>query len=216
MLTCDKPLPENANHLAKVLGTKQPTVYKSIDTLMADGYIRKGARYKRGSKPLLLTDKGVAAAITLGYGGYDAWLRYYTKISRTQKEVKKAKEDFINRFEAMFGEPTTRGFVLKELMRVCLKYNLFNNKGQAQLDDLPPPVQRIFANIILNKRDKLYGKASTTVRGYLDKHGTDPYVLKEVLLRKREEIDSVLQELERVIKEKKKESFTEGKHYYQA
>ena len=49
---------ENASHIAKSLGLAQPTVFKSIQSLLQENYLESQQKSKRTEKTLTLTDKG--------------------------------------------------------------------------------------------------------------------------------------------------------------
>src|SRR5689334_16761349 len=57
---------ENTNHISKVLGLSQSTVFESILLLEKGKYVQTQQEYLRGRRMLTLTDKGIAAALFSG------------------------------------------------------------------------------------------------------------------------------------------------------
>lgn len=57
---------ENTNHIGKILGLSQPTVFKSIRSLEKDNFIQTKQEFQRGKRTITLTDKGAAAALFSG------------------------------------------------------------------------------------------------------------------------------------------------------
>ncbi|MGN6631045.1 MAG: hypothetical protein ACTHKP_02240 [Nitrososphaeraceae archaeon] len=57
---------ENTNHISKVLGLSQSTVFESVQLLKKGKYIQTQQEYSRGKRMLTLTDNGIAAALFSG------------------------------------------------------------------------------------------------------------------------------------------------------
>jgi len=57
---------ENTNHISKVLGLSQSTVFESVQLLKKGKYVQTQQEYSRGKRTLTLTDKGVVAALFSG------------------------------------------------------------------------------------------------------------------------------------------------------
>ena len=57
---------ENTSHIAKSFGLAQPTVWKSIKSLIKEDYLKDTQQHKRAEKVLTLKDKGIASVIALG------------------------------------------------------------------------------------------------------------------------------------------------------
>ena len=54
---------ENASHIAKALGLKQPTVYESIQSLIKDRFLQSIKQvHRRGERVLQVTHKGAVTA----------------------------------------------------------------------------------------------------------------------------------------------------------
>ena len=54
---------ENATHIAKSLDLAQPTVRKSVESLIKEGYLKATQQHKRAEKVLALTYIGAATVI---------------------------------------------------------------------------------------------------------------------------------------------------------
>jgi hypothetical protein len=65
MLECTSEL-ENTNHISKVLGLAQPTIFKSIRLLEKEKYVQTRQENPHGIRTLKLTDKGLASALLSG------------------------------------------------------------------------------------------------------------------------------------------------------
>src|SRR5215216_6389143 len=56
---------ESVSHISKELGALQPAVFRSIKSLIEEGYLQKEREYTEREKLLSLTEKGAAVAFLL-------------------------------------------------------------------------------------------------------------------------------------------------------
>ena len=121
---CSEKL-ENVNHIAKSLGLAQPTVFKSVQSLLQENYLESEQKSKRTQKRLTLTDKGAAAAVLLGVS-FDKFENYYER--QRHPDIRNLQS-----IKSMFKTPEKRDFMIKKAMEYAFKNNYFEgstNKDQ--------------------------------------------------------------------------------------
>ena len=110
---------ENANHIAKSLGLAQPTVFKSIQSLLQANYLESQQKAKRTEKTLTLTDKGAAAAVVSLGATFDEFENHFKR----QKHSDMQTLQFI---KGIFKTPEKRDFMIKKAMEYAFKNNYFD------------------------------------------------------------------------------------------
>ena len=95
---------ENVSHISKEVNALQPAVFRSIQSLIDDGYIVKESSSTHGEKSVRLTDKGAATGLLLG-ASYDK-VENYLKESRVASGLQLLVE--------LFKEQDNRDLLLKK------------------------------------------------------------------------------------------------------
>lgn len=126
MLNCTRPV-ESQNHIVKTLSEFNPTtVSDTIAELRRDRYIREEQwRAQHSALHLLLTDRGIAAAILLGaHKGEYRKLNSYRKIRKTNP----FSSDFYT-FERMTTKSKGKDFLIREYCRFLITNDCFDKSG---------------------------------------------------------------------------------------
>jgi predicted transcriptional regulator len=108
---------ENATHIPKSLDLAQPTVRKSVESLIKEGYLNATQRHKRAEKVLALTYIGAATVISLGvtFEQYEKWTRKSDPINIGA----------IDRIKNAITDPDVRSFYIQKVIGYALKNNYF-------------------------------------------------------------------------------------------
>jgi predicted transcriptional regulator len=130
---CSVVAPEGVSHISRSIGLLQPSVHRSVSSLIKSGYIIKEntRTRKKGKmsfeKPLYVTEKGAAAAVVLGVT-LDQLENYLNKFAFKNKSIADAVATF-ERFKALYKVPPKREFLFKKMMEYLLNSNHFSDFG---------------------------------------------------------------------------------------
>jgi DNA-binding MarR family transcriptional regulator len=194
---CDIIVPEGVSHISKSINLLQPSVHRSVSSLIKNKYLvkEKGRTRKKGKKSfekaLYVTDKGAAAAVVIGIT-LDQLENYYKKFASKNKSITDAVA-IIERFKVLYKVIPKREFLVKKVMECLLNSNSYDHSGR-----IVYPIGTEFKKTlryVQDSYDQLFGNAGT-VREILDKYGIDKSYLKEAFQKDRERIDSILRQLE--------------------
>jgi DNA-binding MarR family transcriptional regulator len=194
---CDIVTPEGVSHIAKSINLLQPSVHRSVSSLIKNKYLVKenGRNRKNGKmyfeKALYVTDKGAAAAVVLGIT-LDQLENYYKKFASKNKSIANAMAIF-ERFKALYKVIPKREFLVKKMMECLLNSDSYDHSGRM----VYPPGTEFKKKLrhVQDSFDQVFGNPET-VREALDKYGIDKCYLKEAFQKDRERIDSILRQLD--------------------
>ena len=180
---------ESASHISRELDTLQPAVFRSIKSLINDGYLTKGEGYRGGEKPINLTPKGAAAATLLG----TTYKQFESRINKNSNSSLSDLQIFLNSIRA----PGKQDFLFKKLMDFFLERNLSKIESDATttgvslvtefLTEIAPEISAEVATIF----DGTYN-----VKEFVDRYNLDKGLLKNILQERRQNIDSLINQLQ--------------------
>jgi DNA-binding MarR family transcriptional regulator len=179
---------ENASHIAKALGLKQPTVYESVQSLIKDKFLQsKRQSHKRGEKVLQVTHKGAAAAVMLGISFEN--LENYTK---------KYDTEFFTFFVQALKRITTtvqkRDLLIKMALEYALKNNFFE---QGYLREINAEETKKFQLYIASEYTSSLGPATNikNLKEFVDRYELDKEYLKAIFSYQKNIFEKFLNEL---------------------
>jgi DNA-binding MarR family transcriptional regulator len=179
---------ENASHIAKALGLKQPTVYESVQSLIKDKFLQsKRQSHKRGEKVLQVTHKGAAAAVMLGISFEN--LENYTK---------KYDTEFFTFFVQALKRITTtvrkRDLLIKMALEYALKNNFFE---QGYLREISAEETKKFQLYIASEYISSLGPATNikNLKDFVDRYELDKEYLKAIFSYQKNIFEKFLNEL---------------------
>jgi DNA-binding MarR family transcriptional regulator len=178
---------ENANHIAKTLGLAQPTVFKSIQSLLQENYLESEQKAKRTQKTLTLTDKGAAAVVLLGVT-FDEFENHY----KGHQDMQTLQ--FIKR---VFKTPKKRDFMLKKAMEYAFKNNYFD-EGNTIRQLSEEELKKLRMNMAIEYINSL-GPTSNIpgLKEFIDRYELDREFMKECLNNQKKFADILLKELDK-------------------
>ena len=179
---------ENASHIAKALGLKQPTVYESIQSLIKDKFLHsKRQLHKRGEKALQVTHKGAAAAVMLGI-----------PFENLENYTKKYDTEFFTFFVQALKRITTtvrkRDLLIKMALEYALKNNFFE---QGHLREINAEETKKFQLYIASEYISSLGPATNikNLKDFVDRYELDKEYLKALFSYQKNIFEKFLNEL---------------------
>ena len=182
---CSIVAPESVSHISESIKLLQPSVHRSVSSLIKHKYlvkdkkpIRSGKGRMSFEKALYVTDKGIAAAIVLGVT-INQVKNYLSKFA-SKNESAANSVSYYNRFIRLFKFPEKREFLARKTMEYFLYNNWYDNRGIVIY-----PSKREFRKsyrYIQDEFNEAFG-TSDTVKEFLDKWGIDESSLKNGLKR---------------------------------
>jgi hypothetical protein len=195
---CSTVAPESVSHISESIKLLQPSVHRSVDSLIRDKYlvknnkpIRSGKGKMSFEKALYVTDKGIAAAIVLGVT-IEQVKNYLSKFA-SKNESAANSISYLNRFTRSYKVPMKREFLSRKLMEYLL-----NNEYYDKLGTMKYPTREEFRKAlryIQGAFDDSFG-IPETFKEVLNKYGVDESFLKEAYQKDRKRIDLILSQLE--------------------
>ena len=168
IFTC-KSKTENTTHIAKSLGLKQPTVRKSVESLIKDGYLKPKQKHKRAEKVLELEYKGAASIIALG--------ATFEQLEEWARRSDSKNLGVLENIKHLITDPHIRDRYFPTIMKYALKNNYFYNNKAKNLTPLERT--KLQLNFQMEYLDTLGPKADIDGLAIL----TNPIALKEHLKR---------------------------------
>jgi DNA-binding MarR family transcriptional regulator len=184
---------ENVSHISKALGILQPSVQRSVGYLVKNNYLTKDPEYIKGRKALLLTEKGTAAAMSLG-------IRVNKLEDYARKYNDKSSMEFLKYFKEHFRNPEKRDEYLKKVVEFYLKNNLFDEgEVKKQLTDEEKSKARLTQLYIAKEYFESVGLNDDVknLKDYLNKYKIDKNLMKEYLKFRKREIEWAINELDK-------------------
>ena len=192
---------ENATRIAKSLDLAQPTVRKSVESLIKEGYLSATQQHKRAEKVLTLSYIGAATVIASGvaFEQYEKWTR----------KLDPKNIAAVDHIKNTITDPYVRSFYIQKVMEYALKNNYFEG-GKVKN---PTPLERTkmqynFAIEYLNHINSIDSAANvdsmfaltnpTTLKEFMTRFDFDKYTLKGHLNIMKETIDLVLKQLDAI------------------
>jgi len=189
---------DNTTHIAKSIGFSQPTVRRSVESLIKQGYLNGRQEHKRAEKILGLTPIGAASVIALGvtFEEVEDWAR--------KSELGKADLAAMENVRRVITDPHIRDHYFPNMMKYALKNNYFeNNKAKN-----PTPLERtkMQLNFQMEYLNSLGPKADIdspasllnpiTLKEHMKRFDLNKYDLKGYLNSQKELIDMVIKQLD--------------------
>jgi hypothetical protein len=134
LFECDIVAPESVSHISKSIRLSQPSVHRSVSSLIKNKYLVKDNKPMRSGKgkmsfekALYVTDKGAAAAVVLGItlGQLQNYLNKFAFKNRSASDL----VAYIKRFKGLYRVPEIREFIAKRIMEYLLNNNCFSEFG---------------------------------------------------------------------------------------
>jgi DNA-binding MarR family transcriptional regulator len=188
---------ETVSHISKQINALQPAVFRSVSSLIRDKYvIKKGGKDNTGGaeKVLSLTEKGAAAAALLGVSA-----------EQLQNYVKKYKPQYPRLQELLLyfkTEPSKQDSLIKNAMNYYIKNDILDHDihdMRQQMEDQYRTTKIIHAriNAILEAatRSNIVLENRKTLREFVDKYGLDKNSLINTLEQKKQQIESLIEDL---------------------
>jgi DNA-binding MarR family transcriptional regulator len=180
---------ENANHIAKSLGLAQPTVFKSIQSLLQENYLESQQKAKRTEKTLTLTGKGAAAAVLLGVT-FDQFEDHF-------KRQRHPDIQNLQSIKSMFKMPEKRDFMFKKAIEYAFKNNYFDEGSS-----IKQPSQEELKNLKLSMAMEYIKSLPPTsnvhnLKEFIDRYQLDKETMKEYLNKQKQVADLLLKELDK-------------------
>jgi DNA-binding MarR family transcriptional regulator len=180
---------ENANHIAKSLGLAQPTVFKSIQSLLQENYLESQQKAKRTEKTLTLTDKGAAAVVLLGVT-FDQFENHF-------KRQRHPDIQNLQSIKSMFKRPEKRDFMFKKAIEYAFKNNYFDEGSSKK-----QPSQEELKNLKLSMAMEYIKSLPPTsnvhnLKEFIDRYQLDKETMKEYLNKQKQVADVLLKELDK-------------------
>lgn len=194
---CEIIAPEGVSHISKSVNLLQPSVHRSVSSLIKNKYLVKedGRTRKKGrksfEKALYVTDKGAAAAVVLGVT-LDRLENYYKKFTAKDRSITDAVAIF-EQFKTLYNVIPKREFLVKKVMECLSNNNCYDHSGRIVY---PSEIQfKKILRYVQDGFDQVFGHPQT-VRELLEKYGIEKSYLKEAFQKDRERIESILRQLE--------------------
>ena len=179
---------ENASHIAKALGLKQPTVYESIQSLIKDRFLQSIKQvHRRGERVLQVTHKGAAAAVMLGI-----------PFENLENYTKKHDTEFFTFFVQACKRITTttqkRDLLIKMALEFALKNNFFE---QGYLREINAEETKKFQLYIASEYISSLGPATNikNLKDFIDRYELDKEYLKALFSYQKNVFEKLLTEL---------------------
>ena len=195
IFTC-KSKTENTSHIAKSLGLKQPTVRKSVESLIKEGYLKPKQKHKRAEKVLQLEYKGAASVIALG--------ATFEQVEEWARKSDSKNLGVIENIKHLITDPHIRDQYFPTVMEYALKNNYFENNKTKDLTPLERTKMQLYFQ--MKYLDSLDPKADIDglniltnpieLKEHLQRFGLDKYDLKGYLNNQKELIDMVIEQLD--------------------
>ena len=197
IFTC-KSKTENTTHIAKSLRLAQPTVRKSVESLINQHYLNGRQEHNRSEKILELTPTGAASVMALGVT--------FEEIEHWARKSNFGKADFaaIENVKRVITDPDIRDLWYKKAMQYALKNNYFENNKIKNLTPLETTKMQL--NFQMEYLNSFGPKADidsiasltdpTTLKEHLKRFDMNKYDLKGYLNSQKELIDMVIKQLD--------------------
>lgn len=181
--------------LASSFRLRQPTISKSVQSLVRYNYLTRG---KYPAYGLFLTDKGVAAAVMLGVSYskvksyvYSSFMYHPNPVATRIRYFtgRRAILNYIRKIVSTYQKK--QNFVMKHAIEYALENNYFEDGNFRVLTNEESQIFKLF--IALKYIDEI--GEWPTLREFLDKYGLDKDFLIKQLKKRRQYIDSIIQDL---------------------
>jgi DNA-binding MarR family transcriptional regulator len=180
---------ENVNHIAKSLRLAQPTVFKSVQSLLQENYLESEQKSKRTQKTLTLTDKGAAAAVLLGVS-FDKFENYYKR----QRHPDIRNLQFI---KSMFKTPEKRDLMIKKGMEYAFKNNYFD-EGSTMKELSQEELKEFRIHMAMEYIKSLEPTSNIhNLKEFIERYQLDKEIMKEYLNKQKKFADMLLKELDK-------------------
>jgi hypothetical protein len=178
---------ESVSHLAEYLKRQQPTIFKSVRLLHRYNYLESMLleHYFGTVRRLGVTDKGAAAAVTLGitFNQIEDYHHY--------KPFTFLKNEELAPLWNMVKSHDQQDDIIKKAMHYALENNFFDTGQFRKLSHSESEKLKLF--IVLESITSSAG--IPTLRNFVNKYNLDKKLLKEFLNKQKQYIESLMREL---------------------
>jgi DNA-binding MarR family transcriptional regulator len=178
---------ESVSHISKELNSLQPAVFRSIKSLIKEGYVKKETDYTGREKLLSLTGKGAGIAFLLAAKDQED-----LKLSNEYlKKIPDKKQLFVlQELLSYFNE--MRKQHRESIINDAIEYWLKNNMFQWENIDTNRMTYFILKSVLESNSEL---KQPKSIRILTEKYGLDKNLIVNVLEEKRKAIDLLISEL---------------------
>jgi hypothetical protein len=175
---------------------RQPTISKSVQSLVNYGYLKHGG-YLEHAWSLHLTDKGVAAAIMVGASCSELkkyvnrHYLYHPNPIVTRKIYRRGSRAILFIRKIVNAYQNKQDFVMKQAVEYALENNYFEDGNFRVLTKEEAQIFKLY--IALKYIDEM--GEWPTLREFVSKYGIDKGFLRKRLEKQRQYVDSIIQEL---------------------
>jgi DNA-binding MarR family transcriptional regulator len=181
---------ENASHIAKSLGLAQPTVFKSIKSLLQENYLESQQKAKRTEKTLTLTDKGAATAVVTLGATFDQFENHYKRQRHSDIQM------MLQLIKRIFKTPEKRDLFIKKSMEYAFKNKYFEGTTIRQLTEEESKKFKLYMAIeYINSLPSTSNVHS--LKEFIDRYQLDREIMKEYLNKQKQFADLLLKELDK-------------------
>jgi DNA-binding MarR family transcriptional regulator len=181
---------ENTSHIAKSLGLAQPTIFKSVQSLLKENYLESEQKAKRTEKTLTLTDKGAAAAVVTLGATFDQFENHYKRQRHSDIQM------MLQLIKRIFRTPEKRDLFIKKSMEYAFKNKYFEGTNIRQLTEEESKKFKLYMAIeYINS----LGPTSNvhSLKEFIDRYQLDREIMKEYLIKQKQFADLLLRELDK-------------------
>jgi len=181
---------ESVSHISKELGALQPAVFRSIESLIEKGYLKKERDYTGREKLLSLTEKGAAVGFLLADIRQKFWHQEWEKLNESL-EKKMNESNLHSPLQQLLSflkeEPNNREPVINKALEYWLKNSLFQRE---KID-----THKLTMLILEALESNSALKQPKSIKKLIEKYGLDKNFIINVLEEKKKTIDLLLSEL---------------------
>jgi DNA-binding MarR family transcriptional regulator len=175
---------ESVSHISRELNTLQPAVFRSVKSLIEEGYVKKEGDYTGRKKLLSLTEKGAAVSLLLADKNQD-----YLEILKEKLNEWNLRSPLQQVIYFLKEEPSNREAITNKAIEYWLKNNLF------QRDRIDRNKWTyFFLNLVSESNGAL--RQLESVKKLIEKYGLDKSLIIKTLEEKKKAIDLLIDELE--------------------
>ena len=179
---------ESVSHVSRELNTLQPAVFRSIKSLIEEGYVKKEGDYTGRKKLLSLTEKGAAVSLLLAEKNQD-YLEKFNKVLKEKLNERNLRSPLQQVIYLLKEEPSNREAITNKAIEYWLKNNLFQGD---RIDR--NKWTYFFLNLVSESSGALRQPGS--VKKLIEKYGLDKSLIIKTLEEKKRAIDLLINELE--------------------
>jgi DNA-binding MarR family transcriptional regulator len=179
---------ESVSHISRELNTLQPAVFRSVKSLIEEGYVKKEGDYTGRKKLLSLTEKGAAVSLLLADKNQD-YLEKFNEVLKEKLNESNLPSPLQQVIYLLKEEPSNREAIANKAIEYWLKNNLF------QKDKIDRNKWTYFFLNLVSESDGALRQLES-VKKLIEKYGLDKSLIIKTLEEKKRAIDLLIDELE--------------------